>query len=632
MIDIESGFKHHITLVGFAFTLALVTAFTFIYLSLNGYSQLHSTWQQQSAKSAHYMQALAAVRHHFGYGGFIHNFKNLVIRADIPRYVPLIERDISQLNDNFATLRSLLQRPEHLTALRAVEDTFELYQQSYHLAVELIAQNIPIAEVDTRVKVDDDSALAALTLLGSYHGQLQQQLQTETSMLKSNARTHLLTGSAVLISSLVCVAFLMLYLMKKLIKTTQVSQVLKEDLNQLLANAPDAIFSISSSGKIFRANNMACQLFGARREQLLQQTVSQLLPLDGSAEGSFKHYLQNLNSKLTANQNILTVNGRNGQQQQLEIRLAQTRLANDIATILIMRDVTEQQLMKQALLDAKQQAEQNLASQQAMQQELVQAEKMAALGRLVAGVAHEINTPVGIMLTAASHLYAKTSEASLAFQQKSLSASQLTQYLQEAEDSSGLIVSSCSRASELIQSFKLVAVDQSADEIRDFDLAIYLNEILQSLQPSFKNRPIRCHICCAPELILHSYPGTLAQIISNLVINSLRHAFKAEQSGLISIRARLLDEPTNWLELVYEDNGQGIPTALHNKVFEPFFTTSRQQGGSGLGLHIVYTAVTQMLQGSITLSSIEGQGSCFIIRIPKTTDALISNNISQAQQ
>ena len=149
-------------------------------------------------------------------------------------------------------------------------------------------------------------------------------------------------------------------------------------------------------------------------------------------------------------------------------------------------------------------------------------------------------------------------------------------------------------------------------------MASYLNEVVQSLKPSFKNRPVSININCPEGITLDSYPGTVAQVLTNLVLNSLRHAFSEEQTGRIGITISPLEQPANWLEWLYEDDGAGIPNEYHSKVFEPFFTTNRQQGGSGLGLHIVYSCVTQVLQGSIVMSSTPDQGTCFIIRIPLT--------------
>ena len=245
--------------------------------------------------------------------------------------------------------------------------------------------------------------------------------------------------------------------------------------------------------------------------------------------------------------------------------------------------------------------------------QLVESEKMASLGGLVAGVAHEINTPVGIGVTAASHLEAKTRDMLAEYKSGGLKRAALETYLAVCDESSRMILSNLSRASDLIRSFKQVAVDRSTEEKRSFLLRAYIDEILLSLRPHLKKTAHVVEVSCDPTLAMDSYPGALSQILTNLVMNSLMHAFEPGSAGHITITAGMEGD---LLRLVYADNGKGIPPENLDKIFEPFYTTLRGRGGTGLGLHILYNLVTQKLRGTVRCESTPGQGATFILMLP----------------
>jgi PAS domain S-box-containing protein len=285
-----------------------------------------------------------------------------------------------------------------------------------------------------------------------------------------------------------------------------------------------------------------------------------------------------------------------------KIRLIQECEAKNVA--LQMNKKIEEK--NKALINAMQEL-------QATQQELIESEKMAALGNLVAGVAHEINTPVGVSMTAASYLESTTEEIANLYKRGDMTRSHLKHYLNSAYKSSTLILRNLIRAAELTKSFKQVAVDQASEQERTFILKDYLDEIVKSLQPKFKRSQIQVSIVCDENIELASYPGAFYQIITNLIINSLIHGFQNEPEGEITIEGRIQDK---FLILRYSDNGKGITAEIINKIFEPFFTTNRQKGGSGLGLHITYNLVTHKLNGTIRCESVINQGTTFIMQIP----------------
>ena len=269
--------------------------------------------------------------------------------------------------------------------------------------------------------------------------------------------------------------------------------------------------------------------------------------------------------------------------------------------------------LEEKVADRTRELSEALANVSAMQNQMVESEKLAALGGLVAGMAHEINTPVGIAVTAASHLVERTAELRGAWQSGSMKRSTLDRYIENVKDAGRLILTNLERSNELVQSFKQVAVDQSSETRRSFRVRDYLEDILRSLRPKLKRTPHLVEIDCDPGLVLTSYPGALAQVMTNLVLNSVVHGYAEGVSGRISLSAAAHD---GGVRLRYADDGRGIPDELLQHIFEPFFTTRRSAGGSGLGLHIVYNLVTQRLGGTISVDSAAGKGTVFTIDIP----------------
>jgi ammonium transporter len=285
------------------------------------------------------------------------------------------------------------------------------------------------------------------------------------------------------------------------------------------------------------------------------------------------------------------------------------------AVLVASNIINERKALEEGLLEARENAEKALADLRAAQDTLVESEKMASLGGLVAGVAHEINTPVGIVLTAATHLAEKTQGLRALFDQGIIRKSDFSDYLSTAVEATSMMVSNITRAADLIQSFKQVAVDQSSDNRRVFDLRAYLSDVLPSLGPALRKTKHALELHCPENLRLDSYPGALSQVVTNLVMNALTHAFPDERAGAITL-AVTPDAP-GWIRLTFADDGVGIPKEHLKRVFDPFFTTRRGEGGSGLGLNIVYNIITRTLGGRITLSSKENEGTTFTVFLPE---------------
>jgi signal transduction histidine kinase len=250
------------------------------------------------------------------------------------------------------------------------------------------------------------------------------------------------------------------------------------------------------------------------------------------------------------------------------------------------------------------------------QTQLAQAEKMASLGTLVAGVAHELNTPIGVAVTAASTLHGKVEKFENEYKEGGLKKSTLESFMENAKIGADLTLRNLERAANLIQSFKQVAVDQTSDSKRVINLKHYLEGVITSLEPKWKTTSHRVEIECDERIELETYPGAIAQIITNFITNSLMHGFEGfTEEGVMKIEVER--EGSNII-MKYSDNGRGIPPEVLPRIFDPFFTTKQAQGGTGLGMHIVYNLVTQKLAGTILVENQVGGGVRFIIQIPSS--------------
>jgi two-component system NtrC family sensor kinase len=246
------------------------------------------------------------------------------------------------------------------------------------------------------------------------------------------------------------------------------------------------------------------------------------------------------------------------------------------------------------------------------QSQLIESEKLASLGAMVAGVAHEINTPIGLCITTHSFIKDMFKNMRQRFENDSISKSNFTEFMTNMEESVDILSKNLERAAKLVKSFKHVSEDQAGEAARKFNLEEYLQEILSTLQPKLKMTQHLVNINCAGNIDLYGYPGALSQVMTNLVMNSLLHGFENIVKGTITIEVEHLKDH---VEIRYADDGQGLTKEAQVKIFEPFFTTKRGYGGTGLGMHLVYNLVNQTLQGSIQLQQ-PSKGCAFIITIP----------------
>jgi signal transduction histidine kinase len=264
---------------------------------------------------------------------------------------------------------------------------------------------------------------------------------------------------------------------------------------------------------------------------------------------------------------------------------------------------------------SKERAEKALEDLREAQQNLIAAEKLAALGGLVAGVAHEVNNPIGISLTVASSFARRCDDFAKEVAAGPLRRSRLDEFLDGGKDAANQLVANLQRAGELVQSFKQVAVDRSHADRRQFDLRESTDQIIASLRPVLKKSQIALTVDVPAGILMDSYPGSYGQVLTNLFLNSVIHAFPDGRAGSVIVEARPVRD--NDVDIFVSDDGVGMSDEIQRRALDPFFTTRRNEGGTGLGLHIIFNLVTQQLGGRLTFESRLGWGTRFRITIPR---------------
>lgn len=391
-------------------------------------------------------------------------------------------------------------------------------------------------------------------------------------------------------------------------------------LRQLLENSPDGVFTIDTELKIHYVNAAFCRLLGYPPEKLIGSSITEHLgDLDilgacmvsiqesGHCNDQETIFKRSDGAMVHISKNVQAIYDGSGGVREILVTI------RDLTELHALNRKLELSLQEQER--ANHELEETLDTLRATQDQLVQSKKMAALGSLVAGMSHEINTPIGISVTSASTIQEDTLHIANAFEKGQMKRSDLEQYLQHTLQASDIMLTNLRRASDLIRSFKQVAVDQSSGDWRSVNLKTYIDEILLSLRPKLKSSHVEVENACDPDLVLVTNPGAIYQIISNLVLNAIDHAFVDGEAGRLTIQAQPMG---SGIQISVSDNGKGIAPDHIERVFDPFFTTRRGQGGSGLGLNILYNLITSTLKGDVRVQSALGEGTTFYLDIPAT--------------
>jgi PAS domain S-box-containing protein len=420
-------------------------------------------------------------------------------------------------------------------------------------------------------------------------------------------------------------------------KQSEEALVVREQyIRGVLENVVDGVVTIGADGTVESFNPSAEALFGYSAEEMIGENVRVLMPEPeySAHDGYLRAYQETGRAKIIGvGPREVTGKRKNGSLFPIELAVVDMLMGERRVFIGTMRDITQRKAAEAEIRNLNEDLEQRvydrtkeleaannsltdtLETLRSTQSQLVEAEKMASLGGLVAGVAHEINTPIGLGVTAASYLQEKSEGLASRFRAGKMKRSDLEAFLDLNDKSSSIILSNLDRASELIRSFKQVAVDQSSEERRLFNVGDSIHELLLSLGPKLRKTQHRIEVDCPDELTIEGYPGAVSQIVTNLVMNTLIHAYDDGKAGTIRIEVA---RPNGKVELHYSDDGKGIPREHMGQIFDPFFTTKRGEGGSGLGLNILYNLATQTLGGTITCSSETGKGTEFFVSFPVT--------------
>jgi PAS domain S-box-containing protein len=291
-------------------------------------------------------------------------------------------------------------------------------------------------------------------------------------------------------------------------------------------------------------------------------------------------------------------------------------LDGDIVAINVAaEEITARKRHEQEIRSAKEAAETALQNLRETQQSLIESEKLAALGRLVAGVAHEINNPIGVSLTVASSLEWKRKVFAEKIAAGDLKQSSLSEFIEDTREACSQLMASLNRAAELIQAFKQVAADRSQSDQRIFDSGDLTRQVLMSLRAGSRKRNLKLNVECQSNVTMNSYPGPYGQVLTNLFLNSVMHAFPDGEEGSVDIKVRAFGEDE--VEILFSDDGCGMSYGVKRQAFNPFFTTRRAEGCTGLGLHVVHNIVTNRLGGRISLESEPGEGTKIQLIVPR---------------
>jgi C4-dicarboxylate-specific signal transduction histidine kinase len=299
--------------------------------------------------------------------------------------------------------------------------------------------------------------------------------------------------------------------------------------------------------------------------------------------------------------------------RELRIKVDQRKAELEVLNKQLKKDIAQRKRAETKLQKANKDLSDSLTKLKFAQDKLIQSEKLASLGGMASGLVHEINTPIGIGITASTFIKQMISKIDRNLQLGEVESSAVWKFLKKTEEAVSMIHANLGRAAGLLENFKQVSVDQVSEKPRKILVDEYVGEVIASLSVELKHSPHRIVVNCPKNLIFDSRPGALAQIITNFVMNAMTHAFEGMDEGdlVFDIRA---DDST--LHLICRDNGKGMGRDELKQIFDPFYTTRREHGGTGLGLYVVYNLVTKALSGSIECESTPGKGTAFTVKVP----------------
>jgi len=522
----------------------------------------------------------------------------------------LEEEKKKEISDVLEQLRSYSYKAEKL-----YRSMSKIFGEEEELLQNTNGFSVMINEKAAKLAMQADVLRTRLRLIANmFADDLQTELFSIINVTKRQRYLNVIMFACVVFTALFFIAILLIrYVFKPLKKTLMLEMAVEQSIDGILVKDTDGYIRYVNKAWALMHGYDPLELLGKHAScfHTTTQMEKEVIPFNDLVmkKGSYMSEVGHKRKDGSVFPAMLTVN-----------MIKDDTLKEPNLLVAIARDISKQKRNEEELKRAKEEAElsnqalhESLEKLKNTQKQLVQSEKMASLGGLVAGVAHEVNTPVGIGVTAASFLERKTSEIVDYFTKGKLKRSDLEKYLNLSVDSTSAILTNLNRAAELIQSFKQVAVDQTVEEKRRFNIKNYINEILKSLKPKYKRTKHQINVYCPEDIEITSFPGAFMQILTNLIMNSLVHGFENIEQGNIFIN---IAKSNDKIHFVYSDDGHGMTQEQCEKIFDPFYTTKRGHGGTGLGMHVVYNLITQTLNGSIECNSVPGRGTVFSITLP----------------
>jgi len=391
-------------------------------------------------------------------------------------------------------------------------------------------------------------------------------------------------------------------------------------LKLIYDTAPIGLAFLSPDCRYLQINQRLTEICGISVEGHLGHTVRECVPALASSVEAIVRSIMETGDPVTGIEVYGQRPGHNDERCWITHWHPQRGPSGNIVGVNVAaEEITERKRSEREIRTARDAAETALRDLRETQASLIEAEKLAALGRLVAGVAHEINSPVGTSLTGASALENKCALFAAEVARGELKRSSLNEFIEVVEDASSLLVTSLNRAAELVQSFKQVAADRSYLDQRKFNLGEFTRQLLQNMRPALPKNNLTINFDCQLDLVMDSYPGPYEQVLTHLFLNAVGHAFPDGKGGTIDIRVRAADD--NRAAILFSDDGCGMSPDVRRQAFNPFFTTRRDDGRIGLGLHIVHNIVTNRLGGEVHLESEPGKGTKVRLDLPLVSPA-----------
>ena len=568
---------------------------TFGVWAFESYKNTQLSLEQYHHNRALIYKSLNNLKHHMGYGGLIHDFKNLVIRRDIPRYHMSIEKNISYLKNDLDELETLLDEPDDLAQIAVLRSVFSEYFQKYKIVISMINEGKNTTEIDSVVKVFDGSAFKAQNALMENIEKRNVIVHQKVRAIEKETLNFIKISGSILMFAVLTAIATILILLSRLTRTNTNYLHAKDELYNLLDATPDPIISVSHDGCIVRVNQMAIQFFGYSKEKLIGMKIESLIPerFRKRHENHRTHYFSDSqNRAMGEGQLELLALLSDGREINVELSLSYFGEGLDRLVMVAIRDVTAQLENRTALLSAK-------------------ADKMESLSYVTAGVAHHLNNYLAAIMGYSELLKDLT--------------------LKESENNISLymdkILGAGNKANKLIQkmlTFSKISHNTNESDTQVTSVVSVINEIIPLIRSSLPDTvDLYCHIK-KDDLKVHMSHINLQNILFNLIMNS-SHAISDEGVITINISEQHYNEiqcdscnisfSGDYINISVHDNGSGISEPDINKIFDPFFTTKGLANSSGMGLSVVHGLV-HLAKGHIIVESNIKSGTTFTISIP----------------